>query len=76
MIDTRFLVGVGYVVFVVFAKAIYLRIPSRTHLLGVWLLVVLSIKCSCEKTFLWSSFQGRMVDALASGAEEGRGNLR
>lgn len=49
----------------------YLRIPSI-----LWVLVVLSIKCSCGTTFLWSSFQGRMVDALASGAEEGRGNLR
>ena len=33
------------------------------------------VECLCL-TCLWSSFQGRTVDALALGAEEGRGNLR
>lgn len=75
MIDTHF-VGVGYVVFLSFLRKQLFENPQQGILYWVWLLVVLSIKCSCEKTFLWSSFQGRMVDALASGAEEGRGNLR
>ena len=36
-------------------------------------------KCSCgcdSYSCMWSSFQEQMVDALASGAEEGRSNLR
>ena len=41
----------------------------------VWLVFRGSL-VKCFFDLLWSSFQGRMVDALASGAEEGRGNLR
>ena len=38
--------------------------------LGCWFLLIIGTWS------VWLSFQGRMVDALATGAEEGRGNLR